>query len=116
MSRAAGANVVLVNGRLSAFFRRRNPSIQVFLPDEEPERSQIAREVAQQLAAVAVRSQGRRGGLLISTINDQLSQDHFMASFLETSGFVATAAGFQMRRVAAATTHETAANESGENA
>ena len=28
MSRAAGANVILVNGRLAAFFRRRNPALR----------------------------------------------------------------------------------------
>ncbi len=52
MARAAGASVILVNGRLAAFFRRRNPALQVFLPDDEPERGKVARELAQKLAAV----------------------------------------------------------------
>ena len=52
MARAAGASVILVNGRLAAFFRRRNPAIRVFLPEDEPERSQVARELAQKLADV----------------------------------------------------------------
>ena len=108
MSRAAGGNVVLVNGRLSAFFRRRNPALQLFLPVEEPERSQIAHEVAQKLAAVAIRLQGRRSGLMISTINQLPAQDDFLAPFLEMSGFIATAAGFQMRRVAPILARETA--------
>ncbi|MEO8371718.1 MAG: DEAD/DEAH box helicase, partial [Candidatus Solibacter sp.] len=34
MSRAAGASVVLINGQLSAFLRRRNPSIRVILPED----------------------------------------------------------------------------------
>ncbi|HEY2013955.1 MAG TPA: crosslink repair DNA glycosylase YcaQ family protein [Bryobacteraceae bacterium] len=102
MARAAGANVILVNGRLAAFFRRRNPALQVFLPDDEPDRGRVAREVAQKLALVAIRYQTRRSGLLIATINGAAAGEHFLARFLEESGFVPTAAGFQMRRVAQA--------------
>jgi ATP-dependent Lhr-like helicase len=102
MSRAAGANVVLVNGRLAAFFRRRNPALQVFLPEDEPDRSKMARELAQKLALVAIRHQTKRTGLLITTINGETAQDHFLGRLLEESGFVPTAAGFQMRRVARA--------------
>src|ERR1035438_5489592 len=39
MSRAAGGSVVLIDGTLAAFLRRRNPAIQVILPENEPERS-----------------------------------------------------------------------------
>ncbi|MFN7993148.1 MAG: DEAD/DEAH box helicase [Bryobacteraceae bacterium] len=99
MSRSAGASVVLVNGRLSAFLRRRNPAIRVFLPEDEPECGQAARELARKLAEVAVRRQGRRSGLLIGEIDGQPAREHFLARFLEDAGFVATAAGFQMRRV-----------------
>jgi len=99
MSRSAGANVILVNGQLAAFFRRRNPGIFVFLPDDDPERSRIAKEVAQKLAAVAVRHQTRRSGLLIGTINGTPVGEHALARFLQESGFVTTAAGFQMRRI-----------------
>jgi ATP-dependent Lhr-like helicase len=99
MARAAGASVILVNGRLAAFFRRRNPAIRVFLPAEEPERSQMAKLLAQKLAAVAIRLQSRRSGVLISTINDEPAKDHFLGRLLEESGFVLTAAGYQMRRI-----------------
>jgi len=97
MARAAGANVVLVNGRLAAFFRRGNAAMRVFLPAEEPERSQVARALAGKLAEVAVRWQGRRSGLLIGTEGEEME---FLGRFLEESGFVRTAAGWQMRRVA----------------
>ena len=80
MARAAGASVVLVNGRLAAFFRRRNAAVRVFLPDEEPDRSQVARDLAQRLALVAIQRQARRSGLLIESINDQPAGDHFMAA------------------------------------
>jgi ATP-dependent Lhr-like helicase len=100
MSRAAGANVILVNGRLAAFFRRRNPALQVFLPDDEPERSRMAQEMARKLALVAIRHQTKRSGLLISTINGVAPPEHPLARYLEENGFVLTAAGYQMRRVA----------------
>jgi ATP-dependent Lhr-like helicase len=103
MARAAGANVILVNGRLAAFFRRRNPAIQVFLPDDDVERDRVAREVAQKLSLVAIRHQTRRGGLLISTINGEPAEEHAMARFLEESGFIRTAVGMQMRRIVRAT-------------
>jgi ATP-dependent Lhr-like helicase len=99
MSRAAGANVVIVEGRLAAYFRRRNPAMRVFLPEEEPERSRVARELAQKLALIAIRHQTKRSGLLIGTINDEPASEHFMARMLEDSGFVPTPAGFQMRRI-----------------
>ena len=48
---------------------------------------------------MAIRFQSKRGGLLISTINGAPAREHFLARFLEESGFVPTALGFQMRRV-----------------
>lgn len=98
MARAAGARVILINGRLASFFRRRNPAIQVFLPEDDPERTTFARELAQKLAQTALRYQSRRGGLLIATINGEPAGEHFLARFLEDAGFVVTAMGFQMRR------------------
>jgi ATP-dependent helicase Lhr and Lhr-like helicase len=99
MARAAGASVILVNGRLAAFFRRRNPALQVFLPDDEPERGRVARELAQKLALAAIRYQTKRTGLLITTINGEAPAAHFLTRYLEESGFVLTSAGLQMRRI-----------------
>jgi ATP-dependent Lhr-like helicase len=99
MSRSSGANVILVNGRLAAFFRRRNPAIRVFLPDDEPDRTQTAQELANKLAEIAIRWNSRRDGLMIGEINDQPAKLHFLARFLRDAGFVDTALGFQMRRV-----------------
>jgi ATP-dependent Lhr-like helicase len=75
--------------------------MRVFLPESEPERSQLGRELAKKLAQLAVRRQGRRSGLLIGEINDAPAREHFLARFLEEAGFVNTALGFQMRRVTA---------------
>jgi ATP-dependent helicase Lhr and Lhr-like helicase len=102
MARTAGASVVLVNGELAAFLRRRNSAIRVSLPEDEPERSKVAAALARKLAEVAAQRRGRRNGLLISSINDQPASGHFLARFLEDAGFSASAAGFQMRRVFAA--------------
>jgi ATP-dependent Lhr-like helicase len=99
MSRSSGAGVILVNGALAAFLRRMNPAIQVFLPEEEPGRSQFARELAAALANLAIRRQGRRSGLLIGTINGERASDNFLGPFLEEAGFISTAQGFQMRRI-----------------
>ena len=99
MARAAGAGVILVNGSLAAFLRRRNPAIRVFLPESEPERSSFARALAKKLADLAIRRQSRNSGLLVGTINEQPAREHFLARFLEAAGFVSTVLGFQMRRV-----------------
>ncbi len=101
MSRTSGAGVILINGNLVAFLRRRNQDVQVFLPEADPDRTHFARELSKKLAELAIKRQGRRSGLLIGTINGKPSQEHFLSRFLEQSGFVNTALGFQMRRVVA---------------
>ena len=98
MARAAGASVVIINGVLAAFLRRKNPALRVFLPDAEPERTQWARALARKLAEVAVARQTLKQGLLIGEINDAPAHEHFLARFLEESGFLRSAHGFQMRR------------------
>jgi ATP-dependent Lhr-like helicase len=52
------------------------------------------------LAELAIRRQGRKTGLLVGTINGEPARQHFLGRFLEESGFVNTAVGFQMRRIA----------------
>src|SRR5262249_50063540 len=91
--------VILINGQVAAFFRRRNPAIRVSLPESEPDRTYFAQELAKKLAEIAVRRQGRRSGLLIGQINDASARESFLARFLQEAGFIDTALGFQMRRV-----------------
>ena len=100
MSRTSGAGVILINGNLTAFLRRRSHEVQVFLPEAEPQRSRFARELAKKLAELAIRRQGRKTGLLVGTINGAPAREHFLARFLEESGFVNSVVGFQMRRMA----------------
>ena len=98
MARASGAGVILVDGSMGAYFRRRNPAIRIFLPEQEPERGHLAHELSKRLAEIAIRRQARRGGLLIGIINGAPAREHFIARFLEDAGFVNTTMGFQMRR------------------
>jgi ATP-dependent helicase Lhr and Lhr-like helicase len=98
MARTAGASVILINGQLAAFLRRRNPALRVFLPESDPERNQFARELANKLAALAIQRQSCRQGLLIGEINDAPAREHFLAPRLEEAGFVNTVLGYQMRR------------------
>jgi ATP-dependent helicase Lhr and Lhr-like helicase len=97
MARTAGASVILINGQLAAFLRRRNPALRIFLPESEPERSQFARELAKKLAELAIRRLNRQG-LLIGEINNAPAREHFLAPYLEDARFVNTVLGYQMRR------------------
>uniref|UniRef100_A0A7V4XS79 DEAD/DEAH box helicase n=1 Tax=Acidobacterium capsulatum TaxID=33075 RepID=A0A7V4XS79_9BACT len=104
LTRTVGASVILRNGELIAYLRRGNPNVQVFLPAEEPDRTHVARDLAQFLAS-QVQQQlrdeeaRRHGGLLISTINGVPVQQHPLARFLSDAGFSPAPLGFHMRRV-----------------
>jgi ATP-dependent Lhr-like helicase len=95
------AEVILRNGQLIAWLRRGNPNLLVFLPAEEPERSQVAAGLAHFLCA---RGQERmrlntHDGVLITTINGQPVAAHFMARFLMDAGFHAGPLGMHLRRI-----------------
>ena len=101
LTRAAYAEVILRNGRLVAWLRRGNPNLLVFLPNEEPERSQTAVGLAHFLCA---RGQERmrlhsHEGVLITTINGQPVAAHFMARFLMDAGFHPGPLGVHLRRI-----------------
>jgi ATP-dependent Lhr-like helicase len=102
LTRSVGARVVLCDGALVAYLRRGNPNLQVILPEEEPQRSQVARSLADFLVR---RVQGERGeddaeraGMLISTVNGVGVAESVMARFLLDAGFAAGAMGFNVRR------------------
>jgi ATP-dependent helicase Lhr and Lhr-like helicase len=97
LSRSAGAAVVLRNGELVAYLRRNLPNLQVFLPAEEPDRSNTARDLSFFLATMA--QQDQRGGMLISSINGQPAAHHFLAPFLQDAGFHPAPQGLNFRRV-----------------
>jgi len=101
LTRAAYAEVILRNGQLVAWLRRGNPNLLVFLPGEEPERSQAASGLAHFLCT---RGQERlRGasqqGVLITTINGQPVATNPMARFLMDAGFHPGPLGMHLRRI-----------------
>jgi ATP-dependent Lhr-like helicase len=101
LTRAAYAEVILRNGQLVAWLRRNNPNVLVFLPADEPDRSQVASGLAHFLCARGQERMrvGGREGVLISTINGQPVSAHSMARFLMDAGFYAGPLGMHLRRI-----------------
>jgi ATP-dependent Lhr-like helicase len=105
LTRAAYAQVVLCAGRLVAWLRRGNPNLLVFLPPDEPERSQTADGLARFLAELGqTRLQndqtGHQSGYLISTVNGLPVATHPMAHALQDAGFHPGPLGMHLRRSA----------------
>jgi ATP-dependent Lhr-like helicase len=103
LARAVGARVILRNGDLVAYMRRNNPNLIVFLAADEPDRSHVARDLANFLAELGqldLQAQGssRPAGLLLATVNDVPTTEHFLARFLLDAGFHASPMGFHLRR------------------
>jgi ATP-dependent Lhr-like helicase len=99
LTRSVGARVVLVNGALSAYLRRGNPAIQVMIPDEEPQCSQVSRALAEFFVAQVRKSEASsRAGMLITTVNGVAVADHPLARFLLDAGFFAAPMGFNVRK------------------
>ncbi|HEX6086487.1 MAG TPA: DEAD/DEAH box helicase [Thermoanaerobaculia bacterium] len=95
LSRSVGAEVILVNGIMACYVSRGEKQFYVFLPDHEPARSTIAREIAKTLAALV--HEGGRRALLVNEVNDEPASRSVLAPFLAEAGFVATAMGMQLR-------------------
>jgi ATP-dependent Lhr-like helicase len=104
LTRAAYAQVVLCAGRLVAWMRRANPNLLVFLPTDEPERSQIADGLAQFLAEQGHdrlqrdETGSHSSGYLISTVNGLPVAHHPMAQALHDAGFHPGPLGMHLRR------------------
>jgi ATP-dependent Lhr-like helicase len=101
LSRSVGASVILRNGVLVAY-RRSTPAIQVFLPREEPDRSDLAHDLARFLANYAQEllqfpETRHSGGLLIDAIAGRPAHEHFLARFLQEAGFRPSPRGFHVR-------------------
>ena len=108
LTRAAYAEVILRNGQLVAWLRRSNPNLLIFLPTEEPDRSQVASGLAHFLS---VRGQermrtGSHQGVLITTINGQPAGAHPMARFLMDAGFHPGPLGLHLRRIPVPIQHD----------
>ena len=111
LTRAAYAEVILRNGQLVAWLRRNNPNVLVFLPPDEPERSQVAAGLAHFMCARGQERMrgGSHQGVLITTINGQPVASHPMARFLMDAGFHPGPLGMHLRRIPLAITPTTIA-------
>ena len=99
LGRSAGSSVILVDGALAAYVRRRSPDLTVFLPEDEPARSRVGRAVARKLAEVAQRTgQLRRSVFTIATINQVSAAQHPLIGALKEAGFAPGLSGFQLRQ------------------
>ena len=100
LTRSVGASVILVNGMLACYVARGDKELKVFLPEDEPSRSMVAKEIARALANVVM--SGTRRALLITEVDDQPVALSAIAPFLAEAGFVTTSMGYQMRAIARA--------------
>ena len=101
LTRATYAEVILRNGELVAWLRRGNPNLLVFLPAEEPERSQVAAGLSHFLCTRGQERmrQSSHDGVLVTSINGQPVAAHFMARFLMDAGFHPGPLGMHLRRI-----------------
>jgi ATP-dependent Lhr-like helicase len=96
-TRTVGSRVILVDGLAAAYLRRGERELLLFLPEPEPRRSQIAREVARMLLHLAgARDEGQRG-MLIAEINGEEATAHPASRVFIEEGFAASALGLQAR-------------------
>jgi ATP-dependent Lhr-like helicase len=93
--RAAGAQVVLHDGALLAWFGRGEHNLHTFLPADEPARAHAARALAQALAALV--DDGRRKALLIDRVDGEETAASYLAQALRSAGFTPGIKGFLKR-------------------
>ena len=95
LSRSVGAQVILVNGLLACYVSRGEKQFYLFLPEDQPLRKAVAREVAKKLASFV--HEGKRRALLIAEIDNEPATRSALAPFLAEEGFVSTGLGLQLR-------------------
>jgi ATP-dependent helicase Lhr and Lhr-like helicase len=96
-SRSAGARVILVDGLLTAWIARGDRSMLVAMPPDDPDRSRVARALAQELVQLAHQAPEGSRGWLIEEINGLAAAQDPVAGYLKQAGFAATAYGLQLR-------------------
>jgi ATP-dependent Lhr-like helicase len=95
LTRSVGASVILFDGRLAAYVGRGEKQITTFLPEEEPTRTNVAREIAKTLASIV--TSGRRRALLIAEVDGQPVSKSPIAPMLAEAGFTPSSMGYQLR-------------------
>jgi ATP-dependent Lhr-like helicase len=103
LTRSVGARIIVCDGALVAYLRRGNPNLQVWLPEEEPGRGQIARTLAEffvsRIRGDREDDAAGRAGMLITSVNGVAVGESIMARALLDAGFVPGAMGFNVRRL-----------------
>jgi ATP-dependent Lhr-like helicase len=99
LQRAAGAHVVLVDGRLAAWVSNGRRTVVPLLPEEEPVRSRLARAAAGALRAWAERTGRHSIGWAVGE-GSPLAEGP-LAPFLLAAGFVRSGPGFRLAAPAA---------------
>ncbi len=103
LQRAVGASVILVNGALAAYVGRGEKQLNVYLPEDEPQRAIVARAIAAALASL-VREGGRRALLIVEANGTPVSKSA-IAPYLAEAGFQPSGLGYQMRLQPSAVVH-----------
>ncbi|MGE3858307.1 MAG: crosslink repair DNA glycosylase YcaQ family protein [Dehalococcoidia bacterium] len=96
-SRAAGARVVLVGGRVAAWIGRGRRQLLVALPDAEPDRSAAGRALAAELVRVGRTGPEGLRGWLIEEINGAPAAGDDFAPYLLDAGFTQSGRHLQLR-------------------
>jgi len=93
-TRSVGASVILVNGALAGYLTRGDRQMVTWIPQNEPDRSKVAKAVAR---ALVERARSRSGdaprGMLIEEIDGGPPSTHALAPFLRQAGFLSGALG-----------------------
>jgi ATP-dependent Lhr-like helicase len=86
--------VVLVDGTLAGYLNRQATSLQTFLPEQQPQRSQFA----DALSAVLIEQGRAAGAMLLEKIDGRPAGEAELAGCLERHGFARTSRGLLLRR------------------
>jgi ATP-dependent Lhr-like helicase len=102
--RAAGAQVILRDGRLAAWLGRADRNLMTFLPDSEPEAGETSAAIAGALAGLV--ETGRRRVLLVAKVDGEDPSCSPLAPFLREAGFLTGSRGFLKRMPLAEWQHD----------
>ena len=95
-SRAAGAKVILADGRLVGWLGRSTESLVTFLPASDPERATFGRALAEALAGLV--GAGGRRALVLQSIDGGAARASSFAPILQHAGFQIVGDGLVKRR------------------
>ena len=96
-TRSVGARTILVDGAAAGYLRRGERELLLFMPEAEPTRSKVVRQVARALMSFAATGPEGRRGMLLAEINGVPATTHIAARLFMDEGFASTAMGLQAR-------------------